>query len=91
MVQGGAQFGFCPAKVLRDDFHAVSVYNTLTAILETNTWPDKGGLNDQESYWVEMVSTFGKYRRDLEFTDRYNTVAKGLTDGLGKNKTTNRN
>lgn len=68
----------------RDDFEAVSVFQTLTAILETNTWPDAGGLNDQESYWVELVSIFAPYRRDLEFNDRYNTIAKGISDGFGK-------
>jgi uncharacterized protein YeaC (DUF1315 family) len=62
----------------------VTIYKTLTAILETGTWPDKGGLNDQEDLWVDLVADFGPLRRALEFQDRYHTVAKGIADGLRK-------
>jgi len=82
MTKGGPTFGFCPAKVLRDDLEAATIYQTLIAILETGTWPEEGGLNNQEHFWVELVSEFGPFRRSLEFQDRYSQVAKGISDGL---------
>ena len=86
LEKGGATFGFCPAKILRDDPQTVDIFQTLTAILETGTWPDEGGLNEQEAIWVELVAEYAQYRRDLEFNDRYNKIAKGLSaNGFGKN------
>lgn len=87
MEKGGPTFSFCPAKVLRDDLDTVQIFQTLTAILETNTWPKVGGVNDQDAFWVELVAEFAQYKRDLEFNDRYKQVAKGISNGLGKNKT----
>lgn len=87
MTKGGPTFPFCPAKVLRDDPEAAEVFQTLICILETGTWPDAGGLNNQEYFWVDLVAEFGQYRRDLEFNDRYSRIAEGLNSGTGKNKT----
>jgi hypothetical protein len=86
MEKGGPVFGFCPSKVLRDDPEAGHVFMTLVSILETNTWPEEGGINAQEDFWVELVAEFGQYRRDLEFNSRYARIFKDVSNGFGKNK-----
>jgi hypothetical protein len=91
LTQGSTPFGFCPAKVLRDDPASVAVFQTLTAILETGTWPEAGGINDQDGFWVDLVADFGPLRRALEFQERYQAVAKGLTShGIGHKNAKNR-
>jgi hypothetical protein len=79
MEHGGPSFGFCPAKVLRDDQSSVVIFKTLIAILETGTWPDSGGLNEQESYWIDLVAEFGPMKKSLEFNQKFNAVAKSLS------------
>lgn len=81
MTTGGPQFGFCPAKVTRDDPESMMIFQTLTAILETNTWPRAGGLEDQEDFWVELVSLFGPFRRQMEFNEKFNLIAQSLGGG----------
>lgn len=81
--QGGPTFGFCPAKVARDDPYAMMVYKMLIAILETGLWPDKGGLYDQDVNWIDLVAEFGPLRKTLEFNEKFKTVAQSL--GGGKN------
>ncbi len=86
MGKGGQTFGFCPAKITRDDPEVMQIFHTLIAILETGTWPDEGGINKQEAIWVELVAEYGQYRRDLEFNDRFSRVAKEFDSrGIGKN------
>lgn len=81
--RGGPTFGFCPAKVERDDPETVSIFSMLSAILETNSWPKSGGIEQQEYFWVELVSEFGPFRRSLEFNQRYEMVAKGVGEAFG--------
>lgn len=83
MTRGGPLFGFCPAKVERDDPETMSIFALLSAILETNTWPQAGGIEEQEYFWVELVSEFGPFRRSLEFNQRYEMVAKGVGEAFG--------
>lgn len=83
MSPGGPLFSFCPAKVLRDDPETVQIFEKLTAILETNTWPKAGGIDDQEAEWVELVAEFGPFRRDLEFNTRYGMIAEAVSQMFG--------
>lgn len=76
---GGPTFGFCPAKIERDDFETTAIFQKLTAILETGTWPKAGGIDDQEYFWVDLVADFGPMRRTMEFNDRFGAIAKGLS------------
>jgi len=61
------------------------IYKILTAILETGTWPNDGGLNNQESFWIDLVATFGPLRRSLEFHERFNLVAKSIAGDKKQN------
>lgn len=79
---GGPTFNFCPAKASKDH-ETIEAYQTLVCILETGKWPIDGGLNDQENEWVELVSIFGPYKRSLEFNERYNMIAEGLSKAFG--------
>lgn len=76
MEKGGATYSFCPAKVGRDDQETVSIHHTLTAILVTKTWPEPGGLNQQDHMWVDLVVEFAQYKRDLEFNSKYGDVSR---------------
>lgn len=78
MSSGGASFGFCPAKVLRDDLYTVSLYKTLVCILETGTWPSAGGLDNQAEFWIDLVAEFAPYRRQVEFHQRFTLIAKAI-------------
>jgi hypothetical protein len=78
MEKGGPTYSFCPAKVQRDDHEVVGMHQTLIAILETNTWPDPGGLNQQEHTWVDLVAEFAQYKRDLEFNNKYADVSRDV-------------
>ena len=86
MEKGGPSFGFCPAKVLRDDYETSQTYRTLVTILETGSLPDSGGINDQDPIWGELVSEFGPYRRKKEFFSNVYQIATaaGLTGGANQ-------
>jgi hypothetical protein len=86
MTKGGPTFGFCPAKVSRDDSETLMIFQTLIAILETGTWPDKGGINDQEFIWVELVSDFGPYLDELKFSKRLGIIAELVSSAFGSPK-----
>lgn len=84
LTKGGPTFGFCPAKILRDDPVAADIYTTLVAILETGVWPKAGGIEDQDDYWVDMVAQFGPMRRTIEFSERFKMVAGSISGGNPK-------
>ena len=88
MVQGGNQYEFCPAKVSRDDPETLMIFHTLVAIIETCTWPDLGGINNQEDLWVELVAEFAPLRRQLEFSHRLNIVSELVSSAFGSGKST---
>lgn len=79
MTKGGPTFGFCPAKILRDDPGTYDLYVNLIAILETHTWPRSGGIDEQDSEMVELVAQFGPLRRDMEFRERFRMVSSSFS------------
>ena len=85
IVNGGPSFGFCPAKVMRDEPKTVMIYKILISILETGTWPDEGGIYDQEYFWIDLVSNFAPLKKTLEFNEKFSVVAKSF-DGGSKNQ-----
>lgn len=62
------------------------IYQTLIAILTTGTWPEKGGINDQDYSWVELVAEFGPYLDELKFSRRLGIVAELVSSALGGSK-----
>ena len=86
MHQGGSQFGFCPAKIERDDQETLMIFNTLIAILITGNWPDNGSMNEQESIWVELISEFGPLYDEMKFNQRLSKVAKLVSSAFGGTK-----
>lgn len=88
LVPGGNQYEFCPAKVSRDDPETLMIFHTLVAIIETCTWPEEGGINDQDDLWVELVAEFAPLRRQLEFSHRLNIVSELVSSAFGSSKST---
>ena len=83
LFPGGPSFGFCPAKIERDDTETVMIFNTLVAILITGTWPEIGGLNIQEAFWVDLVSEYGPVYDDMKFNQRLSQVSKLVASAFG--------
>lgn len=54
----GELYGFCPAKVARDDLEAVSVFRLLVVVAETGQLLDDGGINAQPSWLIDELSWF---------------------------------
>ena len=89
LITGGPQFGFCPAKVARDDPQTLMIYNTLIAIIETGTWPEDGGINDQDIFWVELVSQFSPYIDQTKWNYRLSVIVELVNQAFGGKKKTN--
>lgn len=88
VMLGLNSYEFCPAKVLRDDQEALWIFKVLNAIIETNTWPKAGGLEDQDSFWIDLVAEFGPLKRDFEFQKKIEIVGKAI-GGTEKGKSVN--
>lgn len=55
--KGGTLYGFCPAKVSRD-LSTVSYFKLLVICAEMRTFPETGGLFDQDGEFIEQMSWF---------------------------------
>ena len=64
------------------------IFKVLNAIIETNTWPKAGGLEDQDSFWIDLVAEFGPLKRDFEFQKKIEIVGKAI-GGTEKGKSVN--
>ena len=62
------------------------IFNTMIAIIETGTWPDSGGINEQEDFWVELVADFAPYLDELKFNRRLSVVAELVSTAFGGGK-----
>jgi hypothetical protein len=76
---------------MRDDHVTMMKFKILLSILETGTWPDEGGIYDQDLLWVDLVSTFAPIKKTLEFNEKFSAVAKSFDGGSkGQNPKLNR-
>jgi len=54
----GELYGFCPAKVARDDYETVSLFHTLIVTAETGQLLEPGGISGQPSWYVDELAWF---------------------------------
>lgn len=54
----GELYGFCPAKVARDDFETTSLYNMLIVIAETGQLLESNGISNQPAWLIDELSWF---------------------------------
>lgn len=71
--QGGGQYGFCPAKATWDP-RIAEVYRLLVITAQTGAMLEVGGLNDQPSWWIELIGWFLPQYDTVKFTSRARTV-----------------
>lgn len=77
VVEGGAFYGFCPAKVLRD-VHANRIFNLLTLTAECGTMYTYGGMSEQPEWFFELAAWFVPRYHDHKFASRAKMI---LGDG----------
>lgn len=91
--QGGELYSFCPGKATWDQ-SLVSLFRLLVLAAETGVMLERGGLNDQPSWFIEQASWFIPRYHDYKFNSRMTRVmgsvnAKGVL-GNGGNRRPNR-
>lgn len=83
----GQQYGFCPAKSTWDPSIS-SVYNSLMICAETGNLWNSGGISNQPSWFIELLSIFILRYNDHKFYSRAQAI---LGDGkASKSVATNR-
>lgn len=94
VFEGGGLYGFCPGKASQDSA-AVATYQALVVCHQTGAhWID-GGISDQPSWWVELVSEFLPRMDDLRFYSRARAILgegdKGASHGNHHKSARNQN
>jgi hypothetical protein len=78
--QGGELYSFCPAKATWD--HAVvNIFRLLVLSSETGALIEKGGLNDQPSWFIEHLSWFAPKYHEYKFNSRANKILGSFSKG----------
>jgi hypothetical protein len=77
ITKGGELYNFCPGKATRD-FEAVSLYNTVILTAETGALWSDGGIADQPTWFMELVTSFVPLYNELRFYSRAKAI---LGDG----------
>ena len=73
LTQGGAGYGFCPAKATWDP-ELVSLYRLLILSYETKQLLYSGGLADQPGWFIELMGWFVPRYDELKFYHRANSI-----------------
>lgn len=77
VTQDGEQFSFCPGKATWD--HTVSsIYSALMITAETGNLWNSGGISEQPSWFIELLSIFLIRYNDHKFYSRARSI---LGDG----------
>lgn len=91
--KGGELYGFCPAKATWDQ-RVIDYYQALVVASECGSQWCAGGLKDQPSWWLELLSSFAPSYNELRFTSRARAIlgdgsstTKGAKDGARQRNT----
>lgn len=76
----GQQYGFCPSKATWDSTVS-GIYNSLMICAETGNLWTAGGISEQPSWFVELLSMFILRYNDHKFYSRAQAI---LGDGKGQ-------
>ena len=80
----GPQFPFCPGKATWDA-EAVSAYRLLLVVAETGSLYESGGIANQPSWLIDMLSWFLPRYNDLKFFSRARAVlGSGEANAIGR-------
>jgi hypothetical protein len=82
--EGGGLYGFCPGKATTDQ-DALLVYRALLVCDRTGANWQEGGIADQPTWWIELVSDFLPRIDDMRFYSRARAIlgdsSKGGSNG----------
>jgi len=82
IVKGGATYGFCPGKAMTD-YQTVKIYRILSLAAETGALLNSGGIVDQPSWFIEMLTWFIPVYDGAKFSSKAYMI---LGDGDDKKK-----
>ncbi len=85
--QGGALYGFCPAKATWD-FQANQIFKMLVISAECGIMYTAGGIEDQPSWYFDLCAHFIPRYHDFKFNSRVKMV---LGDGKSQGANYGRN
>ena len=71
--QGGALYGFCPAKSTWDA-ETVNLFNTLVVALKYGKLLDDKSLLDQPSFFIDLLAWFSTVYEQTEFASRMRMI-----------------
>lgn len=80
--KGGDLYGFCPAKATWNPAN-VELFRLLVITSETGVMISAGGLEDQPSWWIDLLGWFIPQYESQKFSSRVKSV---LGDDKSKNK-----
>lgn len=78
LKEGGGLYGFCPSKATWDG-DAVRIYRLLVIAADTGVMLEAGGLNDQPSWWVEMLGWFVPLYIETRFSYRFSSFSDDIS------------
>lgn len=87
--RGSTLFGFCPGKATWDK-ETLSLYRALKLSSESGNMWTSGGIADQPTWWVELLSWFLPKYNDLRFFGRVQSfigdtkIMNALGKGIGR-------
>lgn len=84
---GSSGFGFCPSKVARDDIETLIQFKELIMISEFKVLPYSGGLYEQDSELIDLLTWFFPSYELMRFAQKAVMI---LGDGSETSKTTSK-
>lgn len=75
--KGGSSFGFCPGKATWD-LRASKILRLAILAAETGVMYQTGGLAEQPSWWVDLLSWFIPRYNTRKFDMRVESITSGL-------------
>ena len=81
--QGGGLYSFCPGKATWDQ-ETKAIYSAIVVCAETHTQWQNGGIADQPSWWIDLVSSFVPMYNEMKFYARAKAIlgdSKAVNNG----------
>ena len=96
VMEGGGLYSFCPGRATWDA-QAMAIFSALQVCHQTGAHWVEGGISDQPSWWVDLVSEFLPRMDDQRFYSRARAIlgdgkaTKGASNGNYKHPSGNKN
>lgn len=84
MQDHGGLYGFCPAKVIRDDYETSSLFKVFVIASETGQLPYDGSIMNQPEWVVDILSWFAPLYSKLKWISNAKMILPAGNDKKGK-------